>query len=187
MILRGVDLAVPGSSNLRLAYLYLRLLSRKLDAECGRRFGVPEGASLTTSSHTLIRRAAEEIVVFVQELDETALGDFWLPLSAFTLSSTITFLLRCAIESTAVQEGLTKSVSFRLTKDMMAALQSHRQCASWDLGDICITQYSHLIEKLAASDSASLEVVPDFEQLMLSDASAIDEFCPSLWDMFNSK
>jgi hypothetical protein len=38
----------------------------------------------------------------LQELGETQLGDFWLPVVAFTFSATVTFLIRCALGSRLV-------------------------------------------------------------------------------------
>ncbi|KAL9942813.1 hypothetical protein ACHAO5_007564 [Verticillium nonalfalfae] len=46
-----------------------------------------------------VRHTAEEIVSLVQELEDTQLGDFWLPVAAFTFSHTVTFLIRCALET----------------------------------------------------------------------------------------
>ena len=117
---RGTQLKIPGSANLRLAYLAVRLLLDRMSldeakkpqvAETRTKDGTP---SLNDEEHSAfvhklracyveIRRTADDIVRLVQELDPTQLQDFWLPQSAFTFSQTVIFLARCALEEESLR------------------------------------------------------------------------------------
>ena len=183
-ILCGVDLGLPGSSNLRLAYLYLKLLSRKLELASDE--DGPDG----WRQYTRTRGVAEEIVLFVEELDDRALADFWLPLSAFSLSGTTTFLLRCTLERDTCPEhpdryGLGRTDSLKLAQDLIAALRSHRQTAGWDLGDACIAQYAEVVERLGAPGVDEPNDMLDLENFVASNVPGVEELFPSLWDMFS--
>ncbi|KAK1997328.1 fungal-specific transcription factor domain-containing protein [Colletotrichum falcatum] len=186
IVTRGGDLRVPGAANLRLAYLSTRLLRRRieLDLEKQEDFPPARGGDALTNRYIQVRRAAEEIVVLAQELDEVHLSDFWLPVSAFAFTSAITFLLRCALETENTAVGLAQSASLKLAKNLVDSLQSHQRSSGWDLGDICLAQYAEVVERLLTADSPSA-TVPEFQQLMMSsEVPIIDELFPNLWDMF---
>ncbi|KAL0940003.1 C6 transcription factor [Colletotrichum truncatum] len=188
-IIRGGDsLDMPGSANLRLAYLYIKLLLRKweLDAE---KAAHADHSSAPIRCYLEVRRAAEEIVLLVQELNEAQLGDYWLTLLTFAFTSTTKFLLRCALETENTVSGLAQSMSLKLARQLMTALQAHRQRA-WDLADLCIAQYSEVIDKLASSastaDVAEQPVeIPELQEFVSTSVPDIDELFPSLWDMFS--
>ena len=185
VILRGVGLDIPGSSNLRLAYLYIKLLGQKLELD-NEKNGDSNSPINLRNRQAQVRRAAEDIVLLIQELDDRALGDFWLTLSCFILSSTVTFLLRCALESESGPAGLADSISLKLAHDMVTALRSHRQRVGWDLGDICIAQYSDVLEKLTTTAAEPSDAVPDFQELWMANMPSVDDLFPSLWDMFDA-
>ncbi|KAI9686742.1 MAG: hypothetical protein M1822_002801 [Bathelium mastoideum] len=182
-VLRGVGHFIPGSSNLRFAYLYVRFLGRKLGLDSERDDRTADVSSVEVL-YFQARRAAEEIVLFVQELTEMALNDFWLPLIAFALSSTVAFLLRCAIEVENDSTGFASSISLKLAKDMITALQSHRQRFRWDLGDICLAQYSEVVEKLRTVSTAPSDELPDLKQIWTLSMPGGDESFEILWDCF---
>ncbi|KAI9654949.1 MAG: hypothetical protein M1821_005702 [Bathelium mastoideum] len=182
-VLRGVGHFIPGSSNLRFAYLYVRFLGRKLGLDSERDDRTADVSSVEVL-YFQARRAAEEIVLFVQELTEMALNDFWLPLIAFALSSTVAFLLRCAIEVENDSTGFASSISLKLAKDMIMALQSHRQRFRWDLGDICLAQYSEVVEKLRTVSTAPSDELPDLKQIWTLSMPGGDESFEILWDCF---
>ncbi|KAK2045692.1 fungal-specific transcription factor domain-containing protein [Colletotrichum somersetense] len=183
IITRGSNLHIPGAANLRLAYLSTKLLRRRIELDLEKQEDAAPGDALT-NRYIQVRRAAEEIVVLVQELEEAHLGDFWLPVSAFTFTSAITFLLRCALETENTAGGLAQSASLKLAKSLVDSLQSHQQNSGWDLGDICLAQYAEVVERLLTADSPSA-TVPEFQQLMMSsEVPIIDELFPNLWDMF---
>ncbi|KAF4915177.1 putative transcriptional regulatory protein [Colletotrichum viniferum] len=190
-IIRGGDsLDMPGSANLRLAYLYIKLLLRKWDLDAEKAANADHTSSIPMRCYLEVRRAAEEIVLLVQELKEPQLGDYWLPLMTFAFTSTTKFLLRCALETENTVSGLAQSMSLKLARDLMSALQTHRQRA-WDLGDLCIAQYSEVIEKLASSTAtASIAEqpvdMPELQEFVSASVPDIDELFPSLWDMFST-
>ncbi|KAH8660216.1 fungal-specific transcription factor domain-containing protein [Xylariales sp. PMI_506] len=183
IITRGTQLEVPGAANLRLAFLAIVLLLRRLELENCREQtnGNPE---VLTQRYLHARRSAEEIVLFVQDLGETQLRDFWHPVSAFIFPSTGTFLLRCALETENSQEGLAQSNTLRLAWDLITSLKAHRDNAGWDLGDICLSQYAEVVEKLmtpTARGEPSLSL-PKLQELNSMDATFLDEFLTNIWD-----
>lgn len=194
-IIRGVNLDAPGSSNLRLSYLYIRLLAQKLGIDDNERHArqASEPAA-TTQRKICARQAAQDIVHFVQELGDAALRDFWLSFNAFVLSSTVAFLLRSALELVVVVGGRQRAAgqqpardrSLRLAWDMVRALRAHQERANWDLGSICIAQYADVVERLMTPDVEASEVIPELPQSVFSEFAEIDMMFPSLWDMFNS-
>ncbi|OBR03418.1 Fungal specific transcription factor domain-containing protein [Colletotrichum higginsianum IMI 349063] len=197
IVTRGNDLRAPGAANLRLAYLSTKLLRRRIELDIEKQddnstTGATAAAQAAaavpgdalTNRYIQVRRAAEEIVLLVQELEEDHLGDFWLPVSAFAFTSATTFLLRCALETENTAGGLAQSASLKLAKDLVDALQAHQRDAGWDLGDLCLAQYAEVVERLLAAESPSA-TVPEFQQLMMSsEVPIIDELFPNLWDMF---
>lgn len=188
IVTRGLSLEIPGASNLRLAYLAVRLLLRRiyLDRERQRLDYNPEQLANQIMD---ARRIAEDIVILVQELEPAQLGDFWLPVAAFTFVSTVTFLIRCALETEQSATGLSQSTSLQMADEFLASLRSHQKNFEWDLGDICLAQHSELVEKLRTSLPISVpseNSTIDARQLLVPDTTFIDELFPSIWDTLQS-
>ena len=184
VIIRGSNLDIPGASNLRLAYLATRLLLRRIDLDKERKAQDP--SSEVMANRTMeARRTAEDIVVLVQELGETQLGDFWLPVAAFTFSSTVTFLIRCALE-TEQTAGLAESASLRMANDFLESLRSHQRTSGWDLADICLAQHSEIVEKLLNSPPPVMNSESNAEQHFMHDMAFVDDLFPSIWDTLQS-
>ncbi|KAI1207161.1 fungal-specific transcription factor domain-containing protein [Annulohypoxylon truncatum] len=183
VITRGASLHVPGAPNLRLAYLSIQLLTHRIRMENTRSRAELDEDSLA-NQYIQIRRTAEDIVCLVQELQEKQLGDFWLPISSFIFPSTVTFLLRCALETGKSPNDLAGNSSFKLARDLITVLRRHRDTSGWDLGDICLAQHAEVIEKLASpiqtiEDSAS---ITSFGDLIIPD----DLFMNDINDIFGS-
>ena len=197
VIIRGTRLEIPGAPNLLLAYLTLKLLLRRIE------FSTETNSAYNKSSPTLnfrlvqVRRAAEEIVLFVQDLDEEHLGGFWLPISAFAFTSTTAFLLRCALD--AENEGIAngnirgsairrshihQSPSLHLAHDLITALRHHQDCFGWDIADICLAQYADVIEKLITPlpTESHFDACEEAAQNIMADASFIDALFPDIWN-----
>ncbi|KAI8952423.1 fungal-specific transcription factor domain-containing protein [Xylaria longipes] len=172
-ILRGTNLSIPGSANLRLSYLYIRLLTQKLGVDDVKQNRPTDSEDL---DHRLMyaRQAAENIVLFIQELDDMALCDFWLSFNAFALSGTVAFLFRCALESEQGAVGVAQSRYLKLAKDLTRALRSHQQRMNWDLGNICVAQYATILEHVA-SDGRPLETISDLQQFCQADFVEFDQ------------
>ncbi|KAJ6132614.1 transcriptional regulator family: Fungal Specific TF [Penicillium samsonianum] len=184
IIIRGSNLNIPGASNLRLAYLATRLLLRRIDLDRERQAPDPNAEHMANRVMEA-RRTAEDIVVLVQELGEAQLGDFWLPVVAFTFSATVTFLIRCALE-TEQAAGLAQSGSLRMASDLLDSLRSHHKNFGWDLGDICLAQHSDVIDKLLRSDPPvenSEETNVELRQPFVPDMAFLDDMFPSTWDI----
>ncbi|KAJ5230028.1 hypothetical protein N7489_010736 [Penicillium chrysogenum] len=174
IIIRGSNLSIPGASNLRLAYLATRLLLRRIDLDHERQ--APESNAEQMANRVMeARRTAEDIVVLVQELGETQLGDFWLPVVAFTFSATVTFLIRCALE-TDQAAGLARSGSLRMASDLFGFVA----VASQELW------HSDVIDKLLKSEPPvgnSGEMNAELRQPFMPDMSFVDDMFPSTWDI----
>ncbi|RYP08341.1 hypothetical protein DL765_008817 [Monosporascus sp. GIB2] len=141
--------------------------------------GKEPDADADANQYNPVRRTADDIVHFVRELGERQLGDFCLSIGgAFVFSSTVTFLLRCALvaennDNHRGQGGLAQSTSLRL---------------AWDLGNLCLAQHCEVVERLMATAEASdsLLAVPSHDDIGIGipDASFIGEMFPSLWVHF---
>ncbi|XXH04051.1 hypothetical protein Hte_010462 [Hypoxylon texense] len=176
VITRGTSLQLPGAANLRLAYLSVQLLTHRVEMENTRSRDNANDESLT-NQYINARRTAEDIVLFVQELQEQHLGDFWLPVSAFTFPSTVSFLLRCALETETSPRELAKNNCVKLAWDLIAALRYHKDNSSWDLGDICLAQYGEVVEKLmvAVETNENDAAVLCYEDILLPDDLFIND------------
>ncbi|KAF2962740.1 hypothetical protein GQX73_g10831 [Xylaria multiplex] len=181
-ILRGTNMSIPGSANLRLSYLYIRLLTQRLGVDDAKESQPMNSEDL---DHRLMyaRQAAESIVLFVQELDDISLRDFWLSFNAFTLSGTVAFLFRCALEFEQGVGGVAQSRYLKLARDLVVALQVHQRRMNWDLGNICIAQYATVLENIA-KNNRPLEAISDLQQIWQSDSAEFDRMLLNDWDTF---
>ncbi|KKA28645.1 hypothetical protein TD95_001893 [Thielaviopsis punctulata] len=166
IIIRGKELDTPGAANLRLAYLSLRLLTKRISLIGDKATPTATATAAATSPATSTaaftadtrsqylasRRVAEDIVMFAQELSAAQFSDFWQPVGAFTFSSTVTFLLRCALEidapATPAGASLSSSSSLRMAQDLLRALKHHREMFNWDIAEIALAQHTEVIDKL---------------------------------------
>lgn len=182
-ILRGTNLSIPGSANLRLSYLYIRLLFQKLGID-----DVKQNEQIDSEDleHRLIhaRQTAENIVLFVQELDDVALRDFWLYFNAFALSGTVAFLFRCALESEQGVVGLAQSRYLKLAWDLVETLRAHQRRVNWDIGNVCVAQYATILEKLMVTGGQPSEAISDLQQFWQSEFAEFDQMFPDFWDRF---
>ncbi|RGP77499.1 transcriptional regulatory [Fusarium longipes] len=184
VVIRGTNLAIPGAANLRLSYLTVRLLSQRIELEAEKRVR-ETGDSRLLNRYMQARRTAEDILILTQELQPEHLSDFWLPSSAFAFSTTVSFLLRCALETEKLTSGLVQSSSLKIASDLLSTLRSHKEKYSWDLGDICLAQHSEIVEKLLAitpPEDPRAEEPQDFSNFFMADDAFLDQLFPSLWD-----
>lgn len=173
LVLRGTRLDVPGAANLRLAYLAVKLLLRRIQLDlCKNSTQVEDDR--TELYHMNAERAAEEIAHFLQELDETQLRGFWIPVHAFSITSATMFLLRSGLR--ARHQG--HNTSLKIAKDMINTLQSHHRNFDWDLADNCLANCGELVEKIGggqADSESSLPDIQDFSEPWDIDPSILDE------------
>ncbi|OAA59207.1 Transcription factor [Niveomyces insectorum RCEF 264] len=168
IVVRGTQLATPGASNLRLAYLSRRPPPNPDPSV----FAAAVVDTDVSNRYMEIRRSAEEIVRLVQELDHQQLGDFWLPGVAFTFAQTVAFLARCALEESSSSSNggggggggsnqheaglsLAQSPSLRLASELVEALRQHQTRSGWDLADLCLAQHADVIQRLLTTTTAA--------------------------------
>ncbi|CAG8363090.1 unnamed protein product [Penicillium salamii] len=173
--LRGTLLNVPGAANFRLAYLAVKLLLRRIQLDLSQ-------ASTQVIHDTMppcyanAQRVAEEIMHLVQELNANQLTSFWLPIHAFSITSATMFLLRCSLHT----RNQSHNLPLQIAKDMIYALQVHKDNFGWDIADDCLSNCSGLVEKFGngglseGSDLSSLES-PDLTQNLDIDPTALDQ------------
>ncbi|PYH97853.1 hypothetical protein BO71DRAFT_317668 [Aspergillus ellipticus CBS 707.79] len=146
IVLRGTHLPAPGAANFRLAYLAVKLLLRRIQLD----LDLQQLEDDTSSPYfTQAQRAAEEIVHLIQELEESQLRGFWIPVHSFSLTSATTFLLRSGLR----KGNLTANAPLKIAKDMITALQSHHERFGWDLADNCLANCSELVEKIGSLEN----------------------------------
>jgi hypothetical protein len=139
LVIRGNDLDRAGAGNLRLSYLAVKLLLRRIGCDTANHDSAIQ-ARLQT------QRVAEEIVLHVQELKQPHLRGFWMPTNGFTLTSATLFLLRDALKTSTK----TRNTSLKLAKDMISSLRDHRDTNAWDLADDCLTNCTDMTDKIEA-------------------------------------
>lgn len=188
IIIRGTNLDIAGAANLRLAYLTIRLLLERIVLEEDKQLYDAQDNRLL-NRYIQARRTSEEILILTQELQPEHLADFWLPSSAFSFPATVSFLLRCALETENSPSGLAQSNSLRIASDLISALRLHKNKNAWDLGDICLAQHAEIVEKLVAmvpAEDPGPDGTLDLQDFTMPDVSVIDQFFPSLWDPLQS-
>ena len=136
------------------------------------------------NSYMQVQCTAEDIIIFLQELHDEQLHDFWLPMSAFTFTSVITALLRSAVEIQVYKTNPGRNTSLQLAWDMILALRNLRDRVGWDLGEHCLQQYSSVVEKLIETPGSSLDnfVFQGLEGVTVEEALAFDGEFSNLWD-----
>jgi hypothetical protein len=185
IIVRGNDLSTSGSASFRLCYLAARFFALRLELNTDVDHIVtgqaPDERVLAT------RRAVEDIVLFAQELTAKQLGDFWLPTAAFIFSSAITFLIRLAVQTELpMYETTGQSLSLSLSRDLISSLRAHKNTHGWELGDICLSQYGEIVDRLweqravAEVDMSWLESTSFISDPLFLD-SIVDQWDPSVW------
>lgn len=185
IITRGSDLTIPGAANLRLCYLSIRFLLCRLKLDQDRASGAADGTTLG-NRYMQVQCTAEDIIIFVQELDDAQLADFWLPVSAFAFTSVTTALLRSAVETRGSSNAEGRNTSLQLAWDMTLALRGHRERVGWDLGEHCLQQYSTVVEQLiegSATGLDGLQVFQGLEGVSIEDALVFDGDFSSLWEV----
>jgi hypothetical protein len=176
IVIRGTDINATGAPNLRLAYLAVKLLLKRIQLDLDR-VGQPVKQDTDSQYFFQAQRASEEMVHLVQELNHFHLCGFWLPVLAFSLTSATTFLLKASLQS--VSETGIQTPSFRMARDMVDTLRRHRRDCSWDLANHCLETCSDIVEKIGNwCESSSWTFTDDsgFLDLMSLDLSALDEF-----------
>lgn len=169
LVLRGTDLGRAGAANLRLSYLAVKLLLRRILCDTT---SSPLELESAAQARLQTQRVAEEIVLLVRELEHPQLRGFWMPTNGFTLTSATLFLLRDALKAT----NRTRNTSLKLAKDMITCLQDHRKNQAWDLADDCLSNCTDMTSRIEAGRNlespgfADSQYFVDNDSLMFNDA-----------------
>jgi hypothetical protein len=187
IIARGSNLSTPGAANLRLSYLSIRFLLCRLKLDQDRERKATDYTTLE-NRYMQVQSTAEDIVIFVQELNDVQLRDFWLPTSAFTFTSVTTALLRSAVENKGSRASAGPNTSLQLARDMIEALRNLHDRVGWDPGEHCLAQYSSVVEKLVEIPGTSLDslIFPGLDGAEVEEALAFDVGMANLWDTTHS-
>ncbi|KAF7592737.1 hypothetical protein BBP40_012568 [Aspergillus hancockii] len=140
---------ISGTSSLQLAFLAVKMLVSRVELK--------EVNSADTDNpearryfQTECRRSAEEIVQFISSLRKENFQEFWLPYSAFHLTSTATLLVRCALETTdtdVARSCINNVETFR------SILRRVREEEDWDVADMCLDHCERILNRLPGNGS----------------------------------
>ncbi|KAL5342636.1 fungal-specific transcription factor domain-containing protein [Aspergillus crustosus] len=135
---------IAGICSLQLAFLAVKLLVGRVELNDvnNSESDLPEARRYF---QTECRKGAEEIVQFISSLREENFKEFWLPYSAFHLTSTATLLVRCAFETSDLEVArtcLSNVESFR------AILRRVREEYDWDVADMCLDHCERILNRL---------------------------------------
>ncbi|EEP81810.1 predicted protein [Uncinocarpus reesii 1704] len=174
-VIWGTNMDAPGAANLRLSYLAVKLLLRRIQLD------LDKGQRLPQQPYYLrAERAAEDIVHFVEELEDCHLRGFWIPSNGFALTSATTFLLRSALKS----KHSVGNTPLKLARNMIDTLKSHRQNSMWDLADHCLANCGNMLAKMEAAQLHESPTLPNLEEYPDIDASVLDDLLNGLGGTF---
>ncbi|KAL4946056.1 fungal-specific transcription factor domain-containing protein [Aspergillus oleicola] len=150
LVLRGINLDIPGAANFRLAYLAVKLLLRRLQLNMSKN-SLNVSDDIVSPYYMHAQRAAEEIAFLMQELDKTQFLGFWIPVQSFSLTSATMFLLRSGLR----MRTETRNTPLKIARDMITALQSHRRNFDWDLADNCLANCGELLDRIGMVETGN--------------------------------
>ncbi|KAL3468387.1 fungal-specific transcription factor domain-containing protein [Aspergillus heterothallicus] len=135
---------IAGICSLQLAFLAVKLLVGRVELNDvnNSETDLPEARRYF---QTECRKGAEEIVQFISSLRKENFKEFWLPYSAFHLTSTATLLVRCALETSdpeVARTCLSNVESFR------EILRRVREEYDWDVADMCLDHCERILTRL---------------------------------------
>ncbi|RMY85626.1 hypothetical protein D0864_07262 [Hortaea werneckii] len=152
---------VNGSSNLWFCFLSLKVLL----CRCAFRASCMSDAIVASNNKeaknyrlAMLRDSALTLTLYVSELTETQLNEFWISYATHLLVSSTTVLLRCTIESADIE---TKR---RCTGELVKMI-CKLQASHWDLGEFCLERCTEPVMKLAAAlGIAQTSTMPSSQQ-----------------------
>ncbi|KAJ5551574.1 hypothetical protein N7535_000481 [Penicillium sp. DV-2018c] len=135
---------IYGASSLQLAFLAVKMLVSRVELN---EVNNAETENLEARRYfqTECRRSAEEIVGFIISLRKDNFKEFWLPYSAFHLTSTATLLVRCAFETT--DSDVARSCLANV-ETLRSVLRRVREEEDWDVADMCLDHCERIMHRL---------------------------------------
>ncbi|KAJ9311633.1 transcriptional regulator family: Fungal Specific TF [Paecilomyces variotii] len=143
------DAPVSGACSLQLGFLALKMLICRVELHEINNSDT-ENPEARRYFQTECRKSAEEIVQFISSLRKENFQEFWLPYSAFHLTSTATLLVRCALETTDPEVSrscLANVDSFR------SVLRRVRDEDDWDVADMCLDHCDKILHRAPSNNS----------------------------------
>ncbi|KAL2867987.1 putative C6 transcription factor [Aspergillus lucknowensis] len=135
---------VAGICSLQLAFLAVKLLVGRVELNDvnNSETDLPEARRYF---QTECRKGAEEIVQFISSLRKENFQEFWLPYSAFHLTSTATLLVRCALETSDPEVASTCLAN---VESFRTILRRVREEYDWDVADMCLDHCERILNRL---------------------------------------
>ncbi|PWY80541.1 C6 transcription factor [Aspergillus heteromorphus CBS 117.55] len=148
---------IAGTSSLQLGFLAVKMLVSRVELN---KVNNTEGDNPEARRYfqTECRQSAEEIVQFISSLQKENFQEFWLPYSAFHLTTTATLLVRCALETTdpeVARSCLTNVETFR------SILHRVREEEDWDVADMCLDHCERLLNRLPRNNNPNSNATTD--------------------------
>ncbi|KAJ5384850.1 Transcription factor [Penicillium concentricum] len=135
---------IYGASSLQLAFLAVKMLVSRVELNEVNN-SETENTEARRYFQTECRRSAEEIVGFMTSLRKSNFTEFWLPYSAFHLTSTATLLVRCAFETT--DSEVARSCLSNV-ETLRSVLRRVREEEDWDVADMCLDHCERIMHRL---------------------------------------
>ncbi|KAJ5130966.1 uncharacterized protein N7515_007005 [Penicillium bovifimosum] len=141
---------IYGASSLQLAFLAVKMLVSRVELN---EVNNAETENLEARRYfqTECRRSAEEIVAFIISLRKDNFKEFWLPYSAFHLTSTATLLVRCAFETT--DSDVARSCLANV-ETLRTVLRRVREEEDWDVADMCLDHCERIMHRLPGTGAS---------------------------------
>ena len=122
--------------DLLLGYLATELLLCRIHLDLNEQ--TTEAHSCRCYRHIQAQRAVEDVLYFVQGLEERHIRTFWMPQDGASLTSATAFLLRSAVRSISAGEIVDGNASLNRTIRMVEALRYFPNAYSWDIAIIAL-------------------------------------------------
>ncbi|KAI9037748.1 putative C6 transcription factor [Aspergillus affinis] len=140
---------ISGTSSLHLGFLAVKMLVSRVEVTEVNN-AETENPEARRYFQTECRRSAEEIVQFISSLRKENFKEFWLPYSAFHLTSTATLLVRSALETT---DGEVARSCLANVETLRTILRRVREEEDWDVADMCLDHCEHILNRLPGNGS----------------------------------
>ncbi|KAJ5095739.1 Transcription factor [Penicillium alfredii] len=145
---------IYAASSLQLAFLAVKMLVSRVELNEVNN-AETDNVEARRYFQTECRRSAEEIVRFISSLRKENFKEFWLPYSAFHLTSTATLLVRCAFETTDTEVARSCLAN---VDTLRTVLRRVREEEDWDVADMCLDHCERIMHRLP-SNGANMDRV----------------------------
>ncbi|KAF2134463.1 C6 transcription factor-like protein [Dothidotthia symphoricarpi CBS 119687] len=167
----------PGSSNLWLCFLSIRLILARLTF---RSAVLDRDPNLGRDRAEQLRIASSSVLDFILSLGEPQFQDFWLPYATQLLVHAVTVSLRCTVET---QDHGIRNTSVLRLEQVMTHIQYARDNFDWDIANYCLERCSDPVSKIVALNARELQptelepsaVIPNRSGMDVQPLQSIDD------------